>query len=81
MSSRATWVLTVASLTTSSAAISAKGARDAEIPVFAVHGVNDNAARVAALDWFLDRRRSSDKLWLGQWDHGSGCCPNRRGDQ
>ena len=57
------------------------GARDAEIPVFAVHGVNDNAARVSALDWFLDRRNKSDKLWLGQWDHGSGCCPTRRGMQ
>ena len=57
------------------------GATAAPIPVFAVHGVNDNAARVAALDWFLARRRASDKLWLGQWDHGSGCCPNRRGDQ
>jgi putative CocE/NonD family hydrolase len=58
-----------------------KGARDADIPVFAVHGVNDNAARVAALDWFLDRRKAYDKLWLGQWDHGSGCCPTRRGQQ
>ncbi len=57
------------------------GARKADIPVFAVHGVNDNAARVAALDWFLDRRDTRDKLWLGQWDHGSGCCPNRRGLQ
>ena len=56
-------------------------ARDADIPVFAVHGVNDNAARVSALDWFLDRRNKSDKLWLGQWDHGSNCCPNRRGMQ
>jgi predicted acyl esterase len=50
--------------------------------VFAVHGVNDNAARVQALDWFTRRGgRSGDKLWLGQWDHGSGCCPNRRGIQ
>ena len=57
-------------------------ARDADIPVFAVHGVNDNAARVSALDWFLDRRKKTrDKLWLGQWDHGSGCCPTRRGMQ
>ena len=24
--------------------------------------------------------RAGDKLWIGQWDHGSGCCPNRRGD-
>jgi putative CocE/NonD family hydrolase len=56
-------------------------ARDARIPVFAVHGVNDNAARVSALDWFLDRRNKKDKLWLGQWDHGSNCCPNRRAMQ
>ena len=56
-------------------------ATDADIPVFAVHGINDNAARVPALDWFLKRRNNRDKLWLGQWDHGSGCCPNRRGLQ
>ena len=38
------------------------GATAARIPVFAVHGVNDNAARVAALDWFLaapPRRRQA----------------------
>ena len=56
-------------------------AKDADIPVFAVHGINDNAARVPALDWFLARRNAKDKLWLGQWDHGSGCCPTRRGLQ
>jgi predicted acyl esterase len=56
-------------------------ARKADIPVFAVHGVNDNAARIAALEWFFQRRNPADKLWLGQWDHGSGCCPNRRGQQ
>ena len=51
-------------------------------PVFVVHGVNDNAARIAALDWFHARGgRAGDKAWIGQWDHGSGCCPNRRGDQ
>jgi hypothetical protein len=50
--------------------------------VFAVHGVNENAARIQALDWFTRRGgRAGDKLWLGQWDHGSGCCPNRRGIQ
>ncbi|HVE74721.1 MAG TPA: CocE/NonD family hydrolase [Mycobacteriales bacterium] len=50
--------------------------------VFAVHGVNDNAARIAALDWFHARNgRAGDKAWIGQWDHGSGCCPTRRGDQ
>lgn len=51
-------------------------------PVFLVHGVNDNAARVSAMQWFTDRGgRVGDKLWLGQWDHGSGCCPTRRGIQ
>ena len=49
--------------------------------MFAVHGVNDNAARVGALEWFFERRNPQDKLWLGQWDHGVGCCPNRRGIQ
>jgi uncharacterized protein len=59
-----------------------KGATEAEIPVFLVHGVNDNAARVDSMDWFTRRAgRAGDKLWLGQWDHGSGCCPNRRGIQ
>lgn len=54
----------------------------ADIPIFMVHGVNDNAARVAAMEWFTDRGgRSGDKIWLGQWDHGSGCCPTRRGIQ
>ncbi|MGH3737215.1 MAG: CocE/NonD family hydrolase [Micromonosporaceae bacterium] len=54
----------------------------ADIPVFMVHGVNDNAARVPGMDWFTARGgRAGDKLWLGQWDHGSGCCPNRRGIQ
>jgi predicted acyl esterase len=54
----------------------------APIPVFMVHGVNDNAARVAGMQWFTDRGgRAGDKIWLGQWDHGSGCCPNRRGIQ
>ena len=52
------------------------------IPVFMVHGVNDDAARVTGMDWFTDRGgRAGDKLWLGQWDHGSGCCPTRRGIQ
>jgi predicted acyl esterase len=60
----------------------AAGATAADIPVFLVHGVNDNAARVDSMDWFTARGgRPGDKLWLGQWDHGSGCCPNRRGIQ
>ena len=59
-----------------------KGATAADIPVFMVHGVNDNAARVAGMQWFTDRGgRAGDKIWLGQWDHGSGCCPTRRGIQ
>ncbi|RZU30670.1 CocE/NonD family hydrolase [Blastococcus saxobsidens] len=54
----------------------------ADLPVFMVHGVNDNAARVAGMDWFTQRGgRDGDKIWLGQWDHGSGCCPTRRGIQ
>ena len=57
-------------------------ATKAQIPVFLVHGVNDNAARVDAMQWFTNRAgRAGDKLWLGQWDHGSGCCPTRRGEQ
>jgi len=59
-----------------------QGATNADIPVFLVHGVNDNAARVQAMDWFTRRGgRAGDKLWLGQWDHGSDCCPTRRGIQ
>jgi len=65
-------------------------AATAPIPVFAVHGVNDDAARVIMLDWFLRRngevkdaagKSVQDKLWLGQWTHGVGCCPNQRGKQ
>jgi uncharacterized protein len=53
-----------------------------DVSVFMVHGVNDNAARVAGMEWFTQRNgRPGDKLWLGQWDHGSGCCPTRRGIQ
>ncbi len=60
----------------------AAGATAAQIPMFLVHGVNDDAARVDAMQWFTDRAgRAGDKLWLGQWDHGVGCCPNRRADQ
>ncbi|MGH3520208.1 MAG: CocE/NonD family hydrolase [Haloechinothrix sp.] len=58
------------------------GATAADIPVFMVHGVNDNAARVPGMEWFTERNgKPGDKLWLGQWDHGSGCCPTRRGIQ
>ena len=59
-----------------------EAATAADVPVFMVHGVNDNAARVAGMEWFTDRAgRDGDKIWLGQWDHGSGCCPTRRGIQ
>jgi predicted acyl esterase len=59
------------------------GASDAEIPVFMIHGVNDNAARIPAAEWFFDERfmRPGDKVWLGQWDHGStnGRCGDLEG--
>ncbi|HWC31576.1 MAG TPA: CocE/NonD family hydrolase, partial [Actinomycetota bacterium] len=45
-----------------------------DIPIFMVHGVNDNAARIPAAEWFFADRpwQPGDKIWLGQWDHGSG---------
>lgn len=45
-----------------------------DLPIFMIHGVNDNAARIPAAEWFFGHRfeRSNDKVWLGQWDHGSG---------
>jgi predicted acyl esterase len=55
-----------------------KGATKADIPVFMVHGVNDNAARIPAIDWFNARQKRGDKTWIGQWDHGSGLYPNNR---
>jgi predicted acyl esterase len=58
-----------------------KGAARNPVPVFVIHGVNDQAARIASLDWFFRRHNSADKAWIGQWDHGVGCCPNRRGWQ
>jgi predicted acyl esterase len=59
-----------------------RAATGVDIPVFMVHGVNDNAARVTGMQWFTERGgKPGDKLWLGQWDHGSGCCPTRRGLQ
>jgi predicted acyl esterase len=49
---------------------------------FVIHGENDQAARIANLHWLYDRGRTArDKVWIGQWDHGIGCCPNRRGAQ
>jgi uncharacterized protein len=62
-----------------------EGVTTAPIPIFLVHGVNDNAARITAADWFNTRHErglgADDKAWIGQWDHGSGCCPTRRGIQ
>lgn len=55
-----------------------EGATKADIPVFIVHGVNDNAARIAAAAWYHDRKHPDDKAWIGQWDHGSGRFPNNR---
>jgi len=44
-----------------------------QMPIFMVHGVNDNAARIPSAEWFFGERfdRPGDKVWLGQWDHGS----------
>jgi uncharacterized protein len=57
-----------------------KAATKADIPVFMIHGVNDNAARIAAIDWFNARKNPQDKAWIGQWDHGGGSPhrPNNR---
>jgi predicted acyl esterase len=50
--------------------------------VFVIHGENDQAARIANLHWLYERGpKARDKIWIGQWDHGVGCCPNRRGAQ
>ena len=53
-------------------------AADVDIPIFMVHGVNDNAARIPAAEWFFGRRfnRPGDKVWIGQWDHGSAASTN-----
>ena len=50
-----------------------EGAAAADIPIFMIHGVNDNAARIPAAEWFFAGRglQPGDKIWLGQWDHGS----------
>ena len=49
------------------------GAAAADIPIFMIHGVNDDAARIPAAEWFFGDRepREDDKVWIGQWDHGS----------
>jgi predicted acyl esterase len=61
-------------------------ATKADIPIFLVHGVNDNAVRSTAIAWFTQRGgRPGDKVWLGQWFHGAsdgtGTAPNSRGAQ
>jgi uncharacterized protein len=50
-----------------------EGAAAADIPIFMVHGINDNAARIPAAEWFFGERlgREGDKVWLSQHDHGS----------
>ncbi|MGH2723759.1 MAG: CocE/NonD family hydrolase [Actinomycetota bacterium] len=57
------------------------GAAAADIPIFMIHGVNDNAARIPAAEWYFADRglQPGDKVWLGQWDHGS--TNGRCGDQ
>jgi putative CocE/NonD family hydrolase len=62
-----------------------EGAAAADIPIFMIHGVNDNAARIPAAEWFFDNRfmRRGDKVWIGQWDHGStnGRCGGQDGER
>jgi uncharacterized protein len=62
-----------------------RGAAETDIPVFMIHGVHDNAARIVAAEWFFGNRfdRSQDKTWIGQWDHGStnGRCGNPDGSR
>ena len=50
-----------------------EGAAAWDGPIFMIHGVNDNAARIPAAEWFFQDRAPSpdDKVWIGQWDHGS----------
>ena len=58
------------------------GVKNANIPIFLQHGTVDQAARIAGAQWFFERGlRAGDKLWVGQWDHGIGSAPTRRGLQ
>lgn len=59
------------------------GIREADIPIFAVQGVHDGAIRTNEMDWLYERGVAGDKLWLGQWHHGttSAPSPNARKDQ
>ncbi|MFP5320892.1 MAG: CocE/NonD family hydrolase [Acidimicrobiia bacterium] len=62
-----------------------EGAAEADLPVFMIHGVHDNAARIPASEWFFGGRfdREEDKVWIGQWDHGStnGRCGDVEGQR
>ncbi|MFT4745199.1 MAG: putative acyl esterase [Nitriliruptoraceae bacterium] len=62
-----------------------EAATNIDIPIFMIHGVNDNAARIPAAEWFFGERfdRGQDKVWIGQWDHGStnGRCGNESGQR
>lgn len=62
---------------------SGPGAAASDVPVFMIHGANDNAARIPAAEWFFGGRfdREGDKVWVGQWDHGStnGRCGDTEG--
>ena len=56
--------------------------KNANIPIFLQHGTVDQAARIAGAQWFFERGlKPGDKLWVGQWDHGIGSAPTRRGMQ
>jgi putative CocE/NonD family hydrolase len=64
---------------------SGAGAAASDVPTFMIHGVNDNAARIPAAEWFFGGRfdRAQDKVWVGQWDHGStnGRCGTATGQR
>jgi predicted acyl esterase len=56
-------------------------ATSARLPVFLAQGVDDGAVRSDEIDWFTARGFPMDKLWLGQWHHGTtdNPEPNARG--
>jgi predicted acyl esterase len=59
-----------------------EGVKNANIPIFMNHGTVDQAARIGGSTWFFERAmKPGDKLWIGQWDHGIGSGPTRRGMQ
>jgi predicted acyl esterase len=56
--------------------------KKAPIPIFLQHGTLDQAARIGGSTWMFERGLPrGDKLWIGQWDHGIGAAPTRRGLQ